>query len=231
MKHAQPLHLSRTRVERLLSQTKFCRSAGSRVDILSRQFLGRPYESNLIGSAGKPEVFTASLNAFDCVTYIETSLALALASNVTEFIQWLRKIRYKNGDVAWEHRNHYMTGWIRNNVRVGALKRVSVRGLPGVVKERTLDCVPGLAPVEARFSCVPKAEIGKFGRRLQSGDLIFFASTRNHLDVFHCGIVVRDGGGVLLRHAARSRGAVVEQELKEFLKANRMAGVIVVRPR
>src|SRR5216683_2572545 len=31
--------------------------------------------------------------------------------------------------------------------------------------------------------------------------------------------------------AARSRGFVVEQELSEFLKANRMAGVIVARPR
>ena len=35
---------------------------------------------------------------------------------------------------------------------------------------------------------------------------------------------------VLMRHASRSQGGVVEQELTEFLKANRMAGVIVVRP-
>jgi hypothetical protein len=33
-----------------------------------------------------------------------------------------------------------------------------------------------------------------------------------------------------MRHASRSQGSVVEQELSEFLKANRMAGVIVVRP-
>jgi len=33
-----------------------------------------------------------------------------------------------------------------------------------------------------------------------------------------------------MRHASRSQGMVVEQELSEFLKANRMAGVIVVRP-
>jgi hypothetical protein len=33
-----------------------------------------------------------------------------------------------------------------------------------------------------------------------------------------------------MRHASRSQGLVVEQELREFLKANRMAGVIVVRP-
>ena len=34
-----------------------------------------------------------------------------------------------------------------------------------------------------------------------------------------------------MRHASRSKGFVVEQELSEFLKSNRMAGVIVMRPR
>jgi hypothetical protein len=65
---------------------------------------------------------------------------------------------------------------------------------------------------------------------LRSGDLIFFASTRKNLDMFHAGIIVRDGEKILMRHASRSQGGVVEQELSEFLKANRMAGVIVVRP-
>ena len=67
-------------------------------------------------------------------------------------------------------------------------------------------------------------------RHLQTGDLIFFVSTRKNLDTFHAGIIVRDGKKVLMRHASRSQGSVVEQELSEFLKANRMAGVIVVRP-
>jgi cell wall-associated NlpC family hydrolase len=70
----------------------------------------------------------------------------------------------------------------------------------------------------------------RLAAHLQSGDLIFFVSTRKNLDVFHAGIIVRDGKSVLLRHASRSRGVVVEEELSEFLKANRMAGVIVVRP-
>ena len=60
---------------------------------------------------------------------------------------------------------------------------------------------------------------------------MFFVSTRRNLDVFHAGILVRDGKNIRLRHASRSQRSVVEQELTEFLKANRMAGVIVVRPR
>jgi len=232
MEHGQPRHLSRRRVEQLLSKARSYGSAGSRIDGLSRHFIGQPYRSNLlIGSEGKPEVFTVSLNAFDCVTYIETVLALSLASSTDEFVKWLQRIRYDGGRIAWGQRNHYMTGGIRCNVRAGVLRRMSWADGASVVKERTLDVVPGLPPVRARFSCVPRRAIGKLVRQLQSGDLIFFASTRRHLDIFHCGIIVRDDDRILVRHASRSRGAVVEQELNEFLKANRMAGVIVARPK
>ena len=232
MQHARSRPLDRRRVEGLLSTAKSYSSAGSRIEILSRHFLGHPYETNLlIGSAETPEVFTVSLDAVDCVTYIETILALSLASSADEFKKWLRNIRYRGGHIAWEDRNHYMTGWIRSNVRAGAVHRLALPNVPIVVKNRTLNGVPGLPASRMRFICVPKPAIGRLVQRLETGDLIFFASTRKHLDVFHCGIIVRDNNRALVRHASRSRGGVVEQDLNEFLKANRMAGVIVVRPK
>src|SRR5215472_17468304 len=98
MTAAQPRGLSRQRVEQLLSETKCGHSTGNRIEVLSRHFLGYSYKSNpLIGSAATAEVFTASLDGFDCVTYIETIVALAHASNVDDFIEWLRKIRYEQG--------------------------------------------------------------------------------------------------------------------------------------
>jgi hypothetical protein len=202
------------------------------MEAISRQFLGLPYQTNpLIGSAATPEVFTVSLDGFDCVTYIETMLALSLASDADDFVEWLRKIRYEGGCIAWERRNHYMTGWISSNIRAGAVKRPRLPGIPVVWKERSLNDVPGLPPVRCRFTCVPRRAISRLGRLLQTGDLMFFASTRKHLDVFHCGIIACAGDRLLLRHASRSRGAVVEQDLSDFLKANRMAGVIVARPK
>ena len=231
MKHPQPQGLSRRRVEHLLSETKYDRSTGSRIDILSRHFLGHSYKPNpLIGSADTSEVFTASFDGFDCVTYIETILALARASNVDDFIGWLRKIRYEQGRIRWERRNHYMTLWIRNNVREGIIRPVAMPAVPIVSRERVLNVVPGLAAQRTRVKCVPKPAVPRLAAHLQSGDLIFFVSTRKNLDVFHAGIIVRDGKSMLMRHASRSHGSVVEQELSEFLKANRMAGVIVVRP-
>ncbi len=102
--------------------------------------------------------------------------------------------------------------------------------VPTISRERILNVVAGLDPLRTSVKCVPKAAVPRLERYLQSGDLIFFASTRKNLDVFHAGIIVRDSKRVSMRHASRSQGSVVEQELSEFLKENRMAGVIVMRP-
>jgi cell wall-associated NlpC family hydrolase len=231
MKHAQPRGLSRRRVEQILSKTRYEPRSGTRIDVLSHHFLGHAYEPNpLIGSADTAEVFTASLDGFDCVTYIETVVALARASNVDDFTAWLRKIRYERGRIQWKQRNHYMALWIRNNVRKRIIRPVSMPDVPIVSRERVLNVVPGLPAQRTRVECVPKPAVARLEPHLQTGDLIFFVSTRKNLDVFHAGIIVRDGNRVLMRHASRSHGLVVEQELSGFLKANRMAGVIVVRP-
>jgi Protein of unknown function (DUF1460) len=231
MKHAHPRGLNRRRVEQLLSKTKHERSGAARIDILSRRFLGHTYSQNpLIGSSETPEVFTASLDGFDCVTYIETVLALARAADVDEFVERLRKIRYESGRIRWERRNHYMTGWIRNNVRADIIRRVSIPAVAMVSRERVLNVVAGLTPQRARMKCIPKAAVPRIEPQLRTGDLMFFVSTRKNLDVFHAGIIVRNGTSTLMRHASRGKGLVVEQKLDEFLRGNRMAGIIVVRP-
>jgi len=232
MKHAQPQGLSRRRVEQLLAKMHSERPVGKRMGIFSRRFLGCPYALNpLVGSRSEAEKFVASLDGFDCVTYVETILALSRASSADEFDDWLRKIRYQSGTVRWIRRNHYMILWIRSNQRgKQPLKIIAPDGVRNVVKERLLHELPGLPPGPIRFECIPKPAIRKLEPHVQTGDLIFFVSTRANLDIFHCGILVRDEKHLLLRHASRSKGGVVEQDLNDFLKANRMAGVIVVRP-
>jgi len=232
MRHPEPRGFSRRLVERFLLTTRSAGSVSHRIEVFSRALLGRPYKSNpLIGSAEYGETFTAAFAGFDCVTYIETVLALARAANADDFVEWLRRIRYRNGVIRWDCRNHYMTLWIRNNSRERMLEPVSVPGIPISNRARVLAAVPGLGALRARVRCVPKRAVPGLSAHLRTGDLIFFASTRADLDVFHAGIIVRDGAQTRLRHASRSQGRVVEQELSGFLKANRMAGVIVVRPR
>ena len=231
MKHAQLRGLDRRRAARLLTDTQCDLAIANRIDILSRRFLGYPYKANpLIGSAERAELFVASLDCFDCVTYIETILALARATDVDDFIEELRRVRYEHGCIRWDQRNHYMTRWIRNNVREGIVKPVLVKDLLTVRRDRLLNVVPGLAQQHVRLKCVPKPALRRLETHLVTGDVIFFASTRRNLDIFHAGIIARDGEKLLMRHASRSRGSVVEQKLDEFIQANQMAGVVVVRP-
>ena len=160
MKHADPRGLSRRRVEQLLSITKHEDSASKRIEILSRHFLGLPYRSDpLIGSADTAEVFTASFDGFDCVTYIETVVALGRASIVDDFTECLRKIRYERGRIQWERRNHYMTQWIRNNVHEGIIRPVSMPKVPIVRSERVLNVIPGLLAQRIHLRCVPKRAV------------------------------------------------------------------------
>jgi cell wall-associated NlpC family hydrolase len=232
MKRVRSPALGHKRVAQLLSDANREASLAGRIDVLSRRFIGCPYRANpLGGSPDIAEAFTANLDGFDCVTYVETVLALACAGDVDGFFAWLKKIRYERGRVEWRRRNHYMTAWIRNNVREGIIRPVLPRGLPVVTREKVLNVVPGLAARRIRIRCAPKASMRRLSDHLKTGDLIFFASTRRNLDVFHAGIVARRDASVLLRHASRSRGCVVEEELREFARANRMAGVIVARPR
>lgn len=232
VKLGKPRNLNRRHVEHLLRKTQGVTSVGKRIDILSQSLLGLPYTPNpLIGSASSKEIFTVSLDGFDCVTYIETVLALSLAAGARDFDRWVRRIRYDGGRVRWNLRNHYMTTWLRNNRRQGIIGFVSIPGVTPVIRDRTLSAIPELPPHRVRMKFIPKRAMRRAMPHLRRGDLVAFVSTRKGLDVFHAGILAGSGTPAMIRHASRSAGSVIEQKFADFLKANRMAGVIVARPR
>ena len=56
------------------------------------------------------------LKRVDCVTFVEQSVALSIAPDFEEMVEQLQQIRYKNGKINYEARNHFMiSDWIRNN--------------------------------------------------------------------------------------------------------------------
>jgi len=210
-------------------------SLAERMRRAARLLRGRPYVANPLGGGpNRREVLTLSLAGFDCVTYVETVLALALARSTRDVRRWLRRIRYRDGRIAWDARHHYMVRWIRENVRQGILTDLT-RGRGTRRLTRRVNVVPGIPPQTLRFRCFPKKRFATLRERLREGDLLLFASTRPNLDVFHVGLVLveRRAGGAsfILSHASRRRGRVVEQELEEFLKEQRMSGILLVRPR
>jgi hypothetical protein len=214
----------------ILHQIREVGGPGERMNFISSRFLGAPYIVNpLVGSATTPERLTVSLQDFDCVTYIETVLAFALADSVDQFVELIRRIRYKNGEIDWHSRNHYMTDWIRNNVRQGFVTNIT-RGRDTVSRTRTLGLLTGLPPKTMTFRCLPKRLFHRIKSRIEDGDMIFFASVRKRLDIFHTGLLFWQGERLILRHGSRSQGGVVAQPIEDFLKQNRMAGVILIRP-
>ena len=230
MKTTRPRGFDPRLARSLLARVKPHRTVAARVEALSALLLGAPYVANgLVGSAETPELFVAPLDGFDCVTYVESVYAFARASDPAEFVEELRKLRYEGGVVAWERRNHYMTDWVRRNGKAGVVWPVAAEGL-GVRKEKVLNVLSGLPAKKVNLYPVPKAKLRSYAPRLRNGDLLLFVSTKPGLDVFHCGLLVLSGGRLMLRHASRSAGRVVEQELSAFLRANRMAGLLASRP-
>ena len=218
------------KAERLLDLASKEPTLAGRIDAVSARLLGARYETNPLG--GGPEAaeeLTISLEGFDCVTYVETVLALAQTGGVEEFVDAVRRLRYERGIIDWFHRNHYMIDWAENNERRGVIKDITA-GPEAVRKTRVLTVVKGLPEKHATFDCIPKRRIKRIANGIETGDVILFVSAKKSLDVFHMGLLVRRGEELLLRHATRSKGEVVEQKLSEFLKNNRMSGIILLRP-
>ena len=217
-------------VHELLADVGACASVGQRLRLITARLLGAPYLAHpLVGSATEPEVFTVTLQGFDCVTLVETALALAWADEREAFLTRLRQVRYRHGEIAWQQRLHYATDWLHHHVQHGRLSEV----VCGEAKQhitRRLDVLPGLPPHTATWRYCPTAALPAVSPRVVDGDIIFFVSMRQGLDVFHLGMLFRATQGVRLRHAARSRGQVIEQALADFCTANTMPGFLIARP-
>ncbi|WP_133131018.1 N-acetylmuramoyl-L-alanine amidase-like domain-containing protein [Legionella yabuuchiae] len=91
----------------------------ARIEAFSALLLGKPYLLTALGEGknGEFDQFPLyRLDAFDCETYVDTVLALALANNLNSFKQCIQKIRYHDGQVNFAHRNHFASrDWNRNN--------------------------------------------------------------------------------------------------------------------
>lgn len=67
-------------------------------------------------------------DAFDCVTYVETVLALAHASNLEQFKENMLNIRYQCGEPSFVTRNHFTSiDWNKNNTYNGYVKDITYK--------------------------------------------------------------------------------------------------------
>ncbi len=139
---ATPVSLFAISVEqaevKLLLASVRVKSLASRIEAFSSDFFTRPYLKFPLGE-GDNARFDQNprfrFDGFDCTTFIETVLALSLSRNFNEFESFMDKIRYENGDVAFENRNHFTDlDWIPNNVRAGIIQDITANLFPKNIK-------------------------------------------------------------------------------------------------
>jgi hypothetical protein len=112
-----------------------------RLDMVSAGFLGAPYKIHPLGEGPDARFDRGPLHdfqAFDCTTYIEQVMALAIEPRLPAALGILRKIRYRNGTARYGERNHFPEAdWIPNNIRAGFLIDVTARLAGPATREAT----------------------------------------------------------------------------------------------
>lgn len=213
------------------------------------------------GSPRSREPLTLWLTRFDCVSLVESCLAVARASRGGAAPSWERfgreveRMRYRGGvRKDYASRLHYFSEWIADGARRGLVRELGAE-LGGVADARPLRFMTEhrekyraladarvfreVAAMERRLDAaprhvVPTPRIADVSDRIESGDVLAFATAIPGLDVTHSAFAYRDSAGVLrVLHAPLSGGAVEVSRLTlpEYVAAiKRSTGILVARP-
>jgi len=217
-------------IGRLIAAARAFSVLSQRIDFISRAWLGTRYQADtLIGGPRKQEVMVVRDDRFDCVTYCETVLAAAKASDLGEFKSALQTIRYHNGTLTWRERNHYFFEWSQHNIENNICRALAMDG--AVEIEKTVFWHKELGKRRFSMSVIPRAIFLANKHSLMTGDIVGFISGKSYLDYFHTGFIAfGDKGVLLLRHAAKSRHRVLDERMDRFLAVNRVRYVTLLRP-
>ena len=208
------------------------------------------------------EPLTLSLTEFDCVSLVEACLGVARAADNGgrspswgEFAAEVERVRYRGGRRGnYATRLHYFSEWISDGTTRGLLRNVGEE-LGGIQDKRPLRFMtehrasyPALAndnvyreigEMERSLDAsprwmIPTARIAEVSDRIQTGDVLAFATSIAGLDVTHSAFAYRDDGGILRVLHAPLSGGVVEISrllLPDYVAAiKRSTGILVARP-
>ncbi|MEX2571896.1 MAG: N-acetylmuramoyl-L-alanine amidase-like domain-containing protein [Gemmatimonadota bacterium] len=238
------------------------RLAAARVGELA---IGTPYEGFTLeaylragGSPTRTEPLTLDLTKFDCVSLVESCIAIARIARSDEPPTWeafareMERMRYRGGDRdGYVSRLHYFSEWLADNESRGLVERRG-RQLGGVPDDRPLrfmsehpDAYPALSSPEVLEEIaqterelddltrwvVPTEQIPQADPQIQTGDILAFATSIAGLDVSHAAFAYRDSNDVLrVLHAPLSGGVVeiTDATLPEYVAAINQATGILV---
>lgn len=231
---------------------------------VAETFLGRPYAAHMLDAVEETaegvEPLVARLDAFDCVTLVESSVAIARTLNAatpsfTTFQKELEKLRYRDGKRGgYATRMHYFSEWIADNERRGLVLDMTP-SLGGEADRRPLRFMTAHRTAYRKLAddrtfaaikdaenelaatpryVIPKERLAGALPMLMSGDIVAITTNIEGLDVVHTGLVYRKkDGGVHLLHAPEPGQPVTvsTKPLVEYLQTFKVhTGVMVARP-
>ena len=200
------------------------------VDVAKRS-VGTLYAGGPLGEGPSGKYDTdplMDLTRADCVTFVEQAIALAAAESYSESFDLLQKIRYENGAISFETRNHFMIAdWVERNtfcVDVTDKLKVPTRSVSRTISKKGFfervkapELGSDVADRVVELTYVPVAEAAEAAEHLPSPALIVFVGKVDWLFALHCGLYIRDGDRGLLYHASSKGEAVVTADLAEYL--------------
>ncbi|MBZ0155265.1 MAG: DUF1460 domain-containing protein [Alphaproteobacteria bacterium] len=213
---------------------------GRRIVFLSGHFLDTAYrESTLTGDSSTPEKLVVNLKEVDCFTFIDYIEAMRLSSSFDEFVQKLKGVRYRDGTVSYENRNHFFTDWSTYNAEHVTDSTARIGGCRTVIMQKRLNeredgslLLQDIPAKNRNVAFIPSPAVDReIIDVLRTGDYLGIYSGISGLDVSHVGIFIRAGGKIYLRHASSARRVrkVVDQEFERYLKSK--PGIVVLRPK
>ena len=206
---------------------------------IGEQYLGAKYLNDPLGEGMAPDTDPLiRTDAFDCMTFVETALANGDLDKLT-------KIRYKNGQIDFLHRNHFVeTDWMQNNADL--LENVSHQYGQTETKTFVIDkkswfkkthhINTNFAKQYGNIEYIPLINIQQIKTDTPlivlfiSGNSKFYDKIETDLAVVHMGFLLPDGR---LRHASQTKGRVVDTDFNEYINNRKQhknnIGIALVR--
>lgn len=219
-------------------------------------FLGTPYVHGTL--EGTEEQLVINLRELDCWTFVENSLAIALAARTSTATfdtlqQFVQQFRYWGGSIrGYASRIHYFSGWLLQAEKLGYLEDIT-RGLGGEPYRKKIGYMTArpdkypplrngetwrtLKATEERLNghtwfYIPQNKIARIEHLIQDGDIVAITSGKQGLDIAHQGFAVKKNGHIYLLHASSLGKRVVlsAQPLSQYVIAQKgQTGIIVAR--
>lgn len=220
-------------------------NSSERIKSLASNFLGSPYVGGTLETAGE-ERLQVNLRAFDCLTLVESVLALntciiqtdQLDSCLSIYPQALKNIRYRNGNMeGYISRLHYTSEWLLNGQEKGIIRietdlfagepfPLDVHYMsehpeqyPALTEDASL--IEEIAIVEAGINkasmrYIPKAKLFEYLDDIPDGSIIAITTDIKGLDIAHIGLAYRKNQRLHLLHASSTARQVIVSEQDLF---------------